>query len=101
MPAANLTQYIGWYDSPEQTTPTHDPPHDGPCIVCVKPLKPDDVRTISVLYQGGNKSLFYRMHKSCALTLTPKEEAMYDGAVLDAFPESLDAARARSQVGQR
>lgn len=61
--------FYGWYDDAEQTPdrPSYDPPHDGPCLFCGRPLRPDDVRTISMLASEGyaRRSYFYRVHQTC------------------------------------
>lgn len=84
----DMLRYVGWYDDASQDAPAYDPPHDGPCIVCNKPLTPDDVRTCSLMWEdrSGGKSLFYRLHRTCGDGLSEKEVALYDGAVLDSMP---------------
>ena len=88
----DVARFIGWFDDAWQDTPTHDPKDAaangvGDCIVCARPMTPDDVRTISVMYEDrrGGRSLFYRMHRTCGDSLTPREQGLYDEAVLDAF----------------
>ena len=85
---SDMLQFVGWFDSAEQTEPTYEPPFPGPCIVCMKPMSADDVRTYSLMWadRAYNKSVFYRMHRTCAESLTPAELGAYDGAVLDAIP---------------
>ncbi len=80
--------FIGWFDDPSQTKPVHDPPHDAKCPVCVKPITPDDVRTICLMWadRKGGKSVFYRMHRTCAVSLSDREKQVFDGMVLDAMP---------------
>jgi hypothetical protein len=93
-PAAPLRQprYVGWYDRADQTEPTFDP-GNVPCVVCHQPWTKDTVRTVCVTWQDRHvhQSLFYRMHRTCADSLTPKEVELYDGTVLDHAPYSLEA----------
>lgn len=58
---------VGWYDHPSQQTPSHDPGVVGTdCPLCGYGLTAIDVRTYSVMQRGGSKSVFYRVHRSCA-----------------------------------
>lgn len=62
--------FYGWFDDDGQKEPTYSPPSGGPCILCGRMMAAmsDDVRTHSLMYQGGyaKRSYFYRTHKSCA-----------------------------------
>ena len=55
----------GWFDDPTQTVPSHDPPHDAPCLFCGEAIIPDDVRTHSLTPTEGyaKRSYFYRTHQ--------------------------------------
>lgn len=82
--------FYGWYDDASQPPdqPTYDPPHDGPCLYCGKPLLPDDVRTHSLMYAGqyGARSYFYRTHRTCDEWASIKGSDLQvhkDGTVLD------------------
>jgi len=57
---------IGWFDAPDQQVPVHDPPHNGPCMVCGEPLAMP-LKTVSLMYSenGPRKSYFYRAHSPC------------------------------------
>lgn len=62
--------FYGWYDDPEQPRekPSHEPPRDGACLYCGKPISPEDVRTHSLMYAGpvyAKRSYFYRTHRTC------------------------------------
>ncbi len=59
--------YVGWYESADQPVdqPSHNPPDDAPCPICLAPITPDDIRTISIMESGANKSWFYRAHRTC------------------------------------
>lgn len=85
---SDMLQFVGWYDSAEQSEPTYSPPFPGPCIVCLKPMTPDDVRTINVMWEdkAHSKSAFYRMHRTCGEAMSDREASVYDGVVLDAMP---------------
>lgn len=76
------TLFIGWFDAAEQTTPTYDPSHTGPCAVCLRALLPDDMRTVNLLPHGGNRSIFYRLHRTCSEALSEGEHKQLDSAVL-------------------
>lgn len=58
---------VGYFTSAEQTEPVYDPPHDGPCLVCWKPLHEGDVRTICLMpAERAVASVFFRVHRTCA-----------------------------------
>lgn len=88
--ATETPRYVGWYDSADQVEPTFDP-GNVPCVVCHQPWTEETVRTICVMWQDREppQSLFYRMHRTCADSLSDAEREMYDGAVLDKAPYSL------------
>lgn len=92
-PTSDMLRFVGWYDGADQATPTHEPEFPGPCIACLKPMSVDDVRTISLMWQDKShgRSLFYRMHRTCAEAMGEAERNAYDGAVLDAMPTLTNA----------
>lgn len=85
-------QFYGWYDDATQAPdqPSYDPPHDAPCLFCGHPIKPDDVRSHSMMHKNGYavRSYFYRTHRSCAET-DPTHTAM-DGFILDMIKRNGD-----------
>src|SRR5580692_4978857 len=75
---------FGWFDDAGQTVPSHDPPHDAPCLFCGRPITPDDVRTHGLMYvepEYAKRSYFYRTHRTCSET-DPTHTAC-DGIVFD------------------
>jgi len=78
MPGENA--FYGWFDDADQSTPTYEPPRDGPCPYCGTPVSGDDVRTHSLFApsQYAARSYFYRTHRTCA-------EVESSGADIDAF----------------
>ena len=84
---------LGYFDDLCQTEPAYDPPHDGPCIVCMKPLTPDTVRTVSLMDGGPGtgrdfpaRSWFYRLHRACDDSLTDFERGELDHSVVHSEP---------------
>lgn len=58
---------VGYFACDASTEPEYDPPHDGPCLVCWKPLTADNVRTISLTpAERAVASVFFRVHRTCA-----------------------------------
>lgn len=59
---------FGWFDDADQTTPSHDPPRDAPCLFCGFPIDESDVLTHSLMYRGeyAARSYFYRTHRTCS-----------------------------------
>jgi len=80
----------GWFDDAGQIAPSHDPPHDAPCLFCGKSIRADDVRTHCLMHSTGyaNRSYFYRTHRTCAET-DPTHCTM-DGVVLDMIRRNGD-----------
>lgn len=59
--------FYGWFDDAEQEKPSYDPPHYGPCLFCGRAIRPEDIKTHSILRDGyAERCYFYRTHKSCA-----------------------------------
>jgi hypothetical protein len=82
-------RFYGWFDDPEQTDPTYEPPRDAPCPFCGGPVNADDVQTPSLLYTGqyAARSYFYRQHKTCAEKFAPLN---MDGFILDMIARNGD-----------
>ncbi len=86
-----MNPLVGYYDSPDQPRdkPAYDPPHEGPCVVCYKPLTLDTVRTVSVMGMpdtNPDRCYFYRLHRACHDSLTPEEQGALDAGVLNSTP---------------
>ena len=82
--------FYGWFDDPEQPTPTYEPPRDAHCPLCGRAVHGEDVRTHSLMYQGeyAARSYFYRTHRTCAEG-DPTRTAM-DGFILDMIARNGD-----------
>jgi len=77
---------FGWFDHPDQTTPTHDPGIETICPICAKKLS-RPLMTISLMPEANrNKAYFYRVHKNCYEDLTTEEEINLDSSLIDALP---------------
>jgi hypothetical protein len=84
-------QIYGWFDDPDQASPSYDPPHNAPCLFCAKPISPDDARTHCLMYAGpiyAKRSYFYRTHRTCD-DVHGGETAM-DSIVLDMISRNRD-----------
>lgn len=75
--------FYGWFDDPNQTEPTYEPPRDAPCPFCGLRVHAGDVRTHSLMFKGeyGPRSYFYRTHRTCADR--DGGHAAMDGFILD------------------
>lgn len=75
---------FGWFED-TSATPTHDPGVEtGICPHCTKPLQ-RPVVTASLMLMGGNRSYFYRLHKSCQLSMSPQEVLDLDHSLIDSL----------------
>jgi len=81
---------FGWFDSPSQETPVHDPGLNAPCAVCGKTVgkhtEKNPIMTISlcvenVLYR--DKSYFFRVHKPCWKALDEDEQCLIESSLID------------------
>lgn len=83
--AGNLV--YGWFDDPDQSEPTYEPPRDAPCLFCGTAVHADDVRTHSLIAPGdyAARSYFYRTHRTCA-----ERGESRDGMVLDMIASNGD-----------
>lgn len=73
-------QLVGYFTDASQDVPAYDPGTDAPCIVCMKPIAADQMRTVSVaLYSGRKRSLFYRAHRSCE----EESGALIESSIID------------------
>lgn len=84
--------FYGFYEHPEQPVdqPTFDPPHDGPCPFCGKPITDDDVRTHSLMYAAAayaKRAYFYRTHRTCA---EKEPDTAMDDFILDMIRRNGD-----------
>jgi hypothetical protein len=84
----------GYFTDGAQTEPAYDPGLGVPCPICSKELNPDDIRTISLapiqreterLKIEGERSYFYRVHRSCHEPLTAEQRTRVDGLLIDAI----------------
>ncbi|MGH6889410.1 MAG: hypothetical protein ACREHF_09460 [Rhizomicrobium sp.] len=82
--------FYGWFDDPDQTEPTYEPPRDAPCPFCGFAVHAEDVRTHSVLYRGqyAARTYFYRTHRTCAQR--DSTHAAADGFILDMIARNGD-----------
>jgi hypothetical protein len=88
-----LNVTIGFFDHPDQTEPTYDPPHDGPCIVCGNQLS-IPVMTISLMRADNPlaRSYFYRAHKICYEADPEKADALALDLIERPHPRSFETA---------
>ena len=86
----NSNNIYGWFDDPDQSDPSCEPPRDAPCLFCGSAIYAADVRTHSLMYQGqyAARSYFYRTHRTCA-EKDPTHAAM-DGFVMDMIARNGD-----------
>lgn len=83
----------GWYDDADQTAPAYDPPHNAACLICGAALRPDDVRTLSMMAlssDGAERSYFYRVHRTCHVPLDDAQRTAIDDVVWGAIRHNGD-----------
>lgn len=78
-----MNRLIGYFDSPEQKTPKHDPGLNVECLVCMKILSRPVVTISLMLNSPRNRSCFFRAHKTCWDGLSVEEQAQYEGGIID------------------
>ena len=76
---------FGWFDSPDQTVPAHDPGLITICPVCAEELgRP--IKTISLVTvdTGSDRSYVFRAHKQCWDGISEHERGEIEGSLVDA-----------------
>lgn len=73
---------FGWFISPHQEKPEHDPGLDVPCPYCLKKLE-RHVMAISLWKTNAIKSYFYRAHKYCYEAATDDERNQVEWSLID------------------
>jgi hypothetical protein len=86
--ALSSLPYWGWFEN-EGDTPAFDPGLRVPCLLCGKALDMGDIRTTSLMWPQGNKSLFYRTHRSCHDAASAETISVIDEAVLNEATKSV------------
>lgn len=85
--------FYGYFeDATPGAKPDYDPPHDGPCLFCGKPITPEDVRTHSLMFASrsyAQRSYFYRTHRTCAEKFDPAHTSM-DDTILEMIARNGD-----------
>ena len=82
---------FGYYDNPEDSTPTHDPGSNGLCPVCCWPVGKHEpttnpLKTISLAAydkKHRNRSFFVRAHKNCWERISEQERISIESSVID------------------
>lgn len=86
--------HVGYFTSPEQVSPVHDPPFPCACPVCGEPMTSADVRTVSIRLASPPESgapllsLFYRLHRTCAEEISNDDLGALDNQAFD-FGEQI------------
>lgn len=75
---------FGYFKYPNSIVPDYDPGLGVDCPVCNKVLSAPMV-TVSLMAEGDSRSYFYRLHKSCADTVSPELETEIDSLLIDAI----------------
>jgi len=80
----------GYFDSPSQTTPAHDPGPAGLCPVCAHAVGPHSVdnplAVISLCLEAPelrNRSYFFRAHRNCWERATDRDKRLIESACID------------------
>ena len=79
-------EWFGYFDS-HSDTPTYDPMQDAPCLICLKSWTLNDVKTLSLMRVGDERSYFYRVHKTCYENLSEHDRDTYDWSLIDNLPQ--------------
>lgn len=74
---------VGYFDEAGQMVPAHDPGLDIPCVVCWRPLTEQPRVTVSLMWQDGQRSYFFRAHAGCWKPLSDSEQQRYEESVLE------------------
>lgn len=83
-----LPSYFGWYDRPDQASPSHEPGFGVPCPHCMMPVgrhsDATPIKTVSLAaHDSPGRSYFYRVHKACRSRASAAEICSIDSIVID------------------
>lgn len=73
---------VGYFSSPEQAQPAHDPGLAVPCPVCRLPLH-RPLKTISLMLGGDTRSYFFRTHQACWDNAPAERREAIEGGLVD------------------
>jgi hypothetical protein len=76
---------FGYFDDPYSSIPGHDPGMDGKCAACGRTLS-RPVATISIARWKGDRSYFFRAHKTCWESLSEEEQGLIESIAIDHQP---------------
>lgn len=77
-----MPNIVGYFDTASATMAAVDPGLDVRCIVCWEPLRRHPRVTISLMWEHGDRSYFFRAHKPCWDALDPSQQQRYEESVL-------------------
>ena len=108
VPCSGIREDVfGWFDSPEQTMPAHDPGQAAPCVICAWPVnkhsEDNPLVTISLAVQAKrfrDRSYFFRAHKNCWERQTKHEQTLIESSLIDSICKPVCATCSRSLEDQ-
>ena len=74
---------FGYFEAPEDKTPTFDPGLCVPCPFCLQAVANGSIKTISLMPIGGRRSYFYRAHKGCYEQASPDDVTRLESSLID------------------
>jgi hypothetical protein len=75
---------FGYFNSPEDEIPAHDPGTNTVCPICTNKLSPP-LKTISIMKRHDIKSYFYRTHKACYESISQDEITNIESSLIDSL----------------
>lgn len=80
-----MSGIFGYFDRPDQATPTFDPGRDALCPICLGVCGSErKLVTISLMKEGDSRSYFFRAHKSCWTEAPAIERERIEHSLIDA-----------------
>ena len=73
---------FGFYERADQTEPSYDPGLNVPCPFCLQKLE-RPVHTVSLMLPGDSRSFFYRSHRQCRHSATPRQIMEIESSLID------------------
>lgn len=77
-----MTVALGYFDSPYQKQPSHDPGTDVACPVCNKTLS-GRLKTISLMRADDERSYLFRVHAECWEAAGSEQREIIEGSIID------------------
>jgi hypothetical protein len=83
MTTTSIPPWVGFFESPYQTEPSFDPGTAVACPICRQQLEGEPLKTMSLMRENDERSLFFRAHKGCWKAAGAEQREIIEGSIID------------------